>query len=55
MYLSRIIVDKLQFIGVAIENTSSVAPRHLPLKGKAYAKRKAKRFCSREKDFYGYI
>ena len=38
-------------MGGPIENTSSVATRHLPLKGKAYAKRKAKRFCSREKDF----
>jgi hypothetical protein len=42
-------------MGERIENTSSVAPRHLPLEGKAYAKRNLARFCCREKNFTAVV
>ena len=46
---------ELQFSGEELENTSSVAPRHLPLKGKANAKRNCLKICSREKDFTAIV
>ena len=48
-------IFQIAVYGWVIKNTSSVAPRHLPLEGKAYAKRNLMRFCSREKDFTAVI